>query len=239
MIRMLSVPIIFILLACTNSPKVQKETALQELQKDSIVPIELRYKHLNDSVNSLRENWRKELAKGKAIEKIRSKAIQAFVNLVYHQYFSFWEGTPWAFYGTTTIPQKGNIACGYFVTTVLRDMGVKIDRVAMAKTYSEHLIKTMVRPNHIKKYVPFRLANFVEELENGMDAVYLTGLDNHVGFVVVKNHKAYFIHSSVISPGCVVREPAIESPALQMNSYTVVGNITADQVAMDKWIKGI
>lgn len=34
-----------------------------------------------------------------------------------------WYGTPWDFNGCTTEPGKGSIACGYFVSTVLRDAG--------------------------------------------------------------------------------------------------------------------
>ncbi len=234
--KMLLLVLLGLGLSCTHDARVQGKTELLTLAEDSIVPIAQRYQQLNDSVLEMRKHWRQELAKGVSAKVIRKNAQKAFVQLIYQSYFTYWDGTPWAFYGTSTTPQSGTIACGYFVTTVLQHMGVKIDRVAMAKTYSENLIKTMVRPSYIKKFVPFKLPAFVAEIERGEDAVYLTGLDNHVGFVVVKNHKAYFIHSSVISPGCVVREAAMESPALQMNYYTVVGNFTADDKAMDKWI---
>lgn len=38
----------------------------------------------------------------------------------------YWQGTPWTFNGTTNTPQKGSIACGYFVTNVLMNYGFKI-----------------------------------------------------------------------------------------------------------------
>src|SRR5437764_1215954 len=37
--------------------------------------------------------------------------------------FPAWFGTPWDFNGTTQTPGEGKIACGYFVTTVMRDLG--------------------------------------------------------------------------------------------------------------------
>jgi hypothetical protein len=79
---------------------------------------------------------------------------------------------------------------------------------------------------------------FVAELSKKGNGVYLAGLDNHTGFIVVKNHEVYFIHSSVISPGCVVREKAIESVALQKNRYTVLGCLTADPAFMKAWLNG-
>ena len=39
-----------------------------------------------------------------------------------------WIGTKWDFNGISEKPQQGNIACGYFVTTVLRDAGLNLAR---------------------------------------------------------------------------------------------------------------
>ena len=40
----------------------------------------------------------------------------------------FWQGTEWSFEGHTAMPKKGEIACGYFVSTTLRDVGLNINR---------------------------------------------------------------------------------------------------------------
>lgn len=62
-----------------------------------------------------------------------------------------WVGTKWDFNGTTQIPQQGSIACGYFVTTVLQDGGVKLNRVKLAQCASEQMITTLVQPKLIKR----------------------------------------------------------------------------------------
>jgi hypothetical protein len=49
----------------------------------------------------------------------------------------YWLGTTWNFNGTTQVPGEGSIACGYFVTTLLRDAGVKLERVKLAQMASE------------------------------------------------------------------------------------------------------
>ncbi len=231
--RFICFPILF-LLACGNTPTAKIKEPFKVLRSEPIIPIEQRYQALNDSVYELKNNLRKHLIAGE--KEMMQQSVECFMNLIYQSYFDIWDGTPWAFYGTTRTPQKGTIACGYFVTTVLEDMGVPIKRVEMAKTYSEKMIKTLVQTENIKKYTPFNLAKFVAELSKNSDGVYLAGLDNHTGFIVVKNHEVYFIHSSVIFPGCVVREKAIESVALQINRYTVLGCLTQDKAFMSAWL---
>jgi hypothetical protein len=53
-----------------------------------------------------------------------------------------WIGTAWSFSGTSQTPQQGSIACGYFVTTVLQDGGVRLARVKLAQCASEQMITT-------------------------------------------------------------------------------------------------
>ncbi len=234
----MSVAIIIALVACQDNSLVGKSTHMKPeiMGADSVLPIAKRYQMLNDSVLVWRSNLKKEYLA--ATDKVRTlaKAKALFITLLDSHYYNYWQGTQWDFYGTTQTPQVGKIACGYFVTTVLRDMGVKLNRVALAETYSEKLIKTLVQPKHIKKYVPFNLPNFVAEKQKESDNVYVLGLDNHVGLLIVKNHQAWFLHSSVLAPGAVVKELAAESLALQMNYYTVAGNLTSDQLFLENWI---
>ena len=49
--------------------------------------------------------------------------------MVEKEIFPHWYDTKYDFYGQTETPGKGKIACGYFVSTVLRDIGVPIERV--------------------------------------------------------------------------------------------------------------
>lgn len=57
--------------------------------------------------------------------------------------FPSWYGTKWDFNGTTRIPQEGRIACGYFITNILTDVGFNIPRVKWAQSASEVFIKKL------------------------------------------------------------------------------------------------
>ena len=59
--------------------------------------------------------------------------------------FPSWYGTKWDFNGTTQVPQEGYIACGYFVITTLRDLGLKVPRVKWAQAASETMILSATR----------------------------------------------------------------------------------------------
>ncbi len=64
-----------------------------------------------------------------------------FSHFIVDSIIPYWYGTKWNFYGTTEEPNKGTIACGYFVTTVLRDAGLHINRIKLAQAASEEMIR--------------------------------------------------------------------------------------------------
>lgn len=134
-----------------------------------------------------------------------------------------WYGTPWDFNGTTETPQQGKIACGYFVTTVLRDAGIKINRVKMAQCASEQLVKTTC--TDLKRYSNKPIGDFVSDILNNGYGLYIVGLDNHTGFVFNDGKEVWFIHSGVYPPACALKEKAISSVTLINSSYRVVGKL--------------
>lgn len=145
------------------------------------------------------------------------------INFISDSLLPCWYGTPWDFNGTTQIPQQGNIACGYFVTTTLRDAGLTIDRKKLAQCASEQLVKTTC--TEIRRYSNKSLNHFVEEIRKSGFGLYIVGLDNHTGFILNDGKEVYFIHSGVITPRCALKEKAIESKTLRFSNYRVVGKI--------------
>lgn len=148
-----------------------------------------------------------------------------------------WEGTPWAFYGTSTLPREGSIACGYYVTTVLEQAGFRIERVLLAQQASAHLVATMVRGTQVAW---LRLADGAQaprEIRRRFgDGLLIVGLDAHVGFLRVDGQRAAFCHSSWLSPVAVTCEDAGASAAFASKLY-VVGD-TLNDAALDDWLFG-
>jgi hypothetical protein len=164
--------------------------------------------------------------------EVRRKILRRAIS---HDIFQYWEGTKWGFYGTTEVPGKGKIACGYFVTTLLRDCGVPLQRVTLAQQASEQIIKKLVAEKNIRRFSKIALADFVKAIKAKGNHAYIVGLDTHVGFLVCENGEVSFVHSSGAYPWQVVKERAEESAVLGQSKYRVTGCITADDGFMQRW----
>ena len=52
----------------------------------------------------------------------------------------YWVETKWDFNGVSRVSRQGSIACGYFVTTVLEDIGFKLNRIKLSQQASSVMI---------------------------------------------------------------------------------------------------
>ena len=136
----------------------------------------------------------------------------------------YWTGTKWDFDGTTREPKKGAIACGYFVTTVLSDFGLKLERVYLAQQASSVMIKQLCEPTSVKYFASVKkVKEYV--LARGEQEVYIVGLDFHTGFVIRDGEEVYFFHSSYVDKEGVVKEKLEESPAFGNSESYMIGSI--------------
>ena len=68
------------------------------------------------------------------------------------------------------------------------------------------------------------------------DGLYFVGLDNHVGYVYVKNSVPYFLHSNYIEDRVMI-EKAEYSDAFISNIY-VMAEISTNELLLEKWRNG-
>lgn len=148
-----------------------------------------------------------------------------------------WIGTQWDFNGITQEPQQGKIACGYFVTTVLRDAGMPIERVKLAQCASEKLVTSMVQDKYVKRFSNISIDDFMAYLKLNGFGLYIIGLDNHTGFIFNDGLDIWFIHATFIGTNDVQKEKAATSSILQNSKYRIIGKISADELALTKWIE--
>ncbi len=162
------------------------------------------------------------------------KSGEAFATYIDKEIVPFWLGTPWDYNGITQTPGKGKIACGYFVTTVLRDAGVKINRVKMAQCASETMINSLTKKK--VNYSANSFTAFIEKVKAKGKGLSVIGLDNHTGFLYNDGKELWFIHSSVAGTGKVVKEKARSSGVLYYSKYKVVGFISQDANFIKRWL---
>ncbi len=154
------------------------------------------------------------------------KNNQAICSYISKTIFPFWYGTLWDFNGTTEQPCKGKIACGYFITSVLRDAGFDIQREKMAQMPSEKMIRELLPDKYITRYSNIEIEDFVKQLGPPQHKLYIVGLDTHIAFLMGENNNWYMVHSSGRWPFCVVKEKALDSKTLKKSNYKVVGRLS-------------
>jgi len=194
-----------------------------------------KLKALADERLNLADDYRKA-ANQLAQKEILQRARRIFTNSIDKNIFPAWYGTDWDFYGTTEKPGEGKIACGYFVSTVLRDAGVKVNRVSLAQQASENIIKSLTTKPFISRYRNVSLEKFVGEVEKLGAGLYVVGLDFHVGFLYHDGAEVYFVHSSYVEPSETIKEKAASSPILGASTYRIVGKISDDDALILKWL---
>lgn len=167
-----------------------------------------------------------------------SEAGEHIRQLITDQLIPPWYGTGWDFNGISQVPKEGKIACGYFVTTILRDAGFNLERVKLAQQASEYIIRSLLKPKQIKRFSDVPFESFLKTVDDWGGGLYIIGLDIHVGFVLCENGKIYFIHSSYVEPYEVVKEKASQSGILKKSRYKVLGKITDDDALLIRWLEG-
>ncbi len=198
------------------------------------------YVNLKNEIKSKREQFQKEYTVFEAQQRdsLIEVASEYIFNSIRYEIYPHWYGTPWEFYGRTRVPQKGSIACGYFVTHVLSDAGFNIPYVKWAQSASEYFIKKLSALN-IARFSNKPVSTIKEYLIREGDGLYLVGLDCHVGFIVVEGESMKFVHSSYYQPDIGVISEDLDSwNPLRDSNYRVIGKLLSKQMVIN-WIEGV
>jgi hypothetical protein len=154
-------------------------------------------------------------------------------NLLNNDIYFYWKGTPWDFNGDTQKPGEGSIACGYFVTNTLVDLGFKIQRLKLAQAVSSEMINTLCTDIH--RFTAFEKLQKYLIGQQGQ-GVFIIGLDFHTGYILKDSLGSYFLHSNYIYGEGVVKEKTGESPALKNNKTFMIGSLSGNKEILKKWL---
>ena len=158
-----------------------------------------------------------------------------FTEILVDKIIPYWYGTEWSFEGHTTIPKKGYIACGYFVSTTLKHIGFNLNRYKYAQQSGMIGAKTLQMGLPIKKFYPKEGIDISKTLVASLKpGLYQVGLSYHVGYLLIRNNEAYFIHSNYLYSG-VMLERAADSEAFVSGIY-VISDISFNDKLIEKWI---
>lgn len=227
----------------------QLDAALRQLPQRETDPTVVEAPPMPDSdrYEALRESlgeWRAELASEyQAARGVEAKArvlddARVVLEAVLPELMRCWLGTPWDFNGIASGPGEDAVACGYFVSTVLRDAGFRVHRYHLAQQPSGNIMRSFLPRAACKLTVGMEYEAFADALEAAEPGVYIVGLDTHVGFVVVGQGEFRFIHSSGSRPWAVVDESRADARVLSSSNWRMLGHLTADREVLRKWLAG-
>ncbi|MBC8753747.1 hypothetical protein H2O64_03640 [Kordia sp. YSTF-M3] len=191
--------------------------------------------------NTIKQSLQQDRAYfARQFQQNNSTAIDSASSYLYNKLLNeivpHWYGTPWDFNGHTNIPNDGEIACGYFVSTTLKHLGFQLNRYKMAQEGGMNEAITLQPRAELKIYRNISFQNLQKKLNKiYKDGIYFVGLSNHVGYVLLKNKKLYFLHSSYYDDKVMI-EKAETSPCFQSDIY-VFAEITTNRKLVQKWIQ--
>jgi len=197
------------------------------------------YTHALSTARQMRDTLRSRLAQAEtdsARAAIEEEAGNQLTSIVCEILLPAWIDTPWSFDGMTVQPGEGTIACGYFVTTLLRDAGCALDRIRLAQVPSETMIRELLAPESIQRFSDTPIDRFLRSVLESGPGLFIVGLDCHVGFIRCDDSNVRFVHSSYMSPWRVVDEPARQSRILAGSRYRVLGKLANDEVFLNSWL---
>ncbi|MFS4446485.1 hypothetical protein [Maribacter sp. 2307UL18-2] len=150
----------------------------------------------------------------------------------------YWYGTPWSFEGHTAIPKKGRIACGYFISTTLRDMGLKLNRYKLAQKSPIDEAKVISCGAPITSITQSDSKEAFLELNRlTTDGIYFIGFDkSHVGYLLKKRGKLFLVHSNYLSPTSVCIERLEDSRVFESFSTFHLVDISNNELLLANWL---
>ena len=168
--------------------------------------------------------------------EILQDASLIFTSVMTNEIFPPWYGTPWDFNGTTQEPGKGSIACGYFVTTTLRDAGLKIQRIKTAQQAADVIVSIIASRESIKRFSDEAIEVIQKSMKERGDGLYIVGLDFHVGFLQQIGDTTRFIHSNYLNRSGVMKESPWQNSVFYHSRYKVIAKISEDKKVLENWL---
>lgn len=182
---------------------------------------------------------RKRLNEGLRLGNISFDSIKAaFTNHLVDKIIPHWYGTPWSFEGHTALPNQGKIACGYFISTTLQDMGIKLNRYKLAQKSPFDEAKIISCGSVINSVFQETTEKAFEEIDRlTQEGLHFIGFDKgHVGYLLKRKGELFLIHSNYLSPGSVCIEPLAESRVFKSFSKFHLVDISNNQGLLQLWL---
>jgi hypothetical protein len=173
------------------------------------------------------------------LNQISSDSLSSlFTLLLTQKIIPHWLTTPWSFEGHTAIPRQGEIACGYFVSTTLKDMGFNLNRYTFAQQLPINEAKTLNLGEPVMTISSSSTEERISQLDASLkEGIYFIGFDrSHVGYIQKKDGQLFVIHSNYINAEGVVIERVEASAVFSTYQTLYIAEISTNEALLQKWL---
>ncbi len=173
--------------------------------------------------------------------ELETATDSVFTDLLVNRIFPYWYGTSWSFEGHTTQAGKGEIACGYFVSTTLQHLGLELNRYRLAQQLPIHEAKSLAIDTSLVLTWELDSANKnIEKLYSlTQEGIYFIGFDaSHVGFLLNRAAQIYLIHSNYLDTQGVMIERVEESEVFASYGRFHLVPISGNPFLLKHWLQG-
>ncbi|NHF61404.1 hypothetical protein FK220_018770 [Flavobacteriaceae bacterium TP-CH-4] len=198
-------------------------------------PDSLSYGEMKTGIANLRKSLAENFREGTVtMDSIQEKFVENLVDNI----IPYWLDTPWSFEGHTAVPKHGKIACGYFISTTLRDMGLRLNRYKLAQKGPLDEAKALSCGEKIYSVVEMDPEKAFSEIDRiTKDGIYFIGFDKgHVGYVLKRNSALYLVHSNYLYPALVRIESLKDSRVFQSYTTFHLVAISNNSTLMQRWL---
>ena len=179
-------------------------------------------------------------------QRLKSKDItqdslaKIFTNHLVNKIIPYWYGTSWSFEGHTSKPGVGEIACGYFVSTTLRDLGLNINRYKLAQQAPINEARTLQLSDSLL-VVKGRSDETIKTLQKQLkEGIYFIGFDqNHVGYILKRDEALFLMHSNYIASEGVLLERIETSEVFASYNRFYIAALSTNSALLKQWLNGV
>lgn len=211
----------------------ENKAAFVGIDPDSLA---VSYKDTKLAANALRLRLQEDFRSGHiSLDQVK----EAFTHQLVNEIIPHWYGTPWSFGGHTTVPNQGKIACGYFISTTLNDMGINLNRFRLAQKSPLDEARMISCGAEIIKVVQEDSEKAWKEIDVlTKEGLYFIGFDEgHVGYLLKREGELFLIHSNYLSPIAVHMETLKESRVFKkFNTFHLVA-ISQNDILLQRWLE--
>lgn len=163
---------------------------------------------------------------------------EVFKKSLVNKIIPFWEGTKWTFEGHTTTPKKGTIACGYFVSTTLKHIGLNINRYKLAQQLPINEAKSLAINSEVKIISEASVSENISAIDKSTkDGIYFIGFDqSHVGYLLKEKGNLYLIHSNYYNSEGVMIEQIEKSQVFSDYRLFYLVPLSNNKELLEYWI---